>query len=70
MQFCKAQLRAVKVKPTDKSIHTSRLIITDLGQFPRSPFRANFRFADHPGAISQLPRLPFTKQLLEFAALG
>jgi hypothetical protein len=30
MQFCKAQLRAVKVKPTGKSIHTSRLIITDL----------------------------------------
>jgi len=29
MQFCRAQLRAVKVEPTGKSIHTSRLIITD-----------------------------------------
>jgi len=33
MQFCRAQLRAVKVKPTGKSIHTSRLIITDLANF-------------------------------------
>jgi hypothetical protein len=29
MQFCRAQLRAVKVKPTGKSIHTSRLIGTN-----------------------------------------
>ena len=29
MQFCRAQLRAVKIKPTAKSIHTSRLIGTN-----------------------------------------
>jgi len=30
MQFCRGELRAVKVKPTGKSIHTSRLVITNL----------------------------------------
>jgi hypothetical protein len=38
MQFCRAQLRAVKVKPTGKSIHTSRLIITDLANFREARF--------------------------------
>jgi hypothetical protein len=38
MQFCKAQLCAVKVKPTGKSIHKSRLIITDLANFREARF--------------------------------
>src|SRR5208283_3393773 len=47
MQFCRAQLRAVKVKPTGKSIHTSRLPGTDR---PRS---VHWRF----GVKRELPAM-------------